>query len=183
LIITALAWLAAAAYVCLDHLQLEGWQATPAQVIGTLVAVALLILAAFRVRSRAPVPGSGPGPIAVLMISFVLLVPRPVLAALSPQGQDWSAWGPTVIALVAVLTWLLLMLRWSRTTDRTADRDLAAAAGYLFAVAGAAFLVTPLGQVDPVAKYVSNVVLLVLVAVLVAAGWWQQRRRTEEGVG
>jgi hypothetical protein len=59
---------------------------------------------------------------------------------------------------------------------------LAAAAGSLLGVAGAAFLVGPLGDVPAAAKYATNTVLLAIVLLLVVlAARAQRQHRVEAG--
>lgn len=179
LVLTVLVWLAAAGYVAYDHVRLEGWQAGPAQEAGVLLLAGLLVLAALRPSppATATLGRRVPVPVVVAGAGLVLLVPRPLLAALSPAGPQWNAWLPTLVAAAMVAAWVYFMSWWSRYSSAWTQRhELAAAAGYLFAVAGAAFLVTPLGDVDPAAKYTGNVVLLTLVAVVVAWGWVAQSR-------
>ncbi|PRX96577.1 hypothetical protein [Allonocardiopsis opalescens] len=176
---TTVVWLLAGWYVLADHLRLEGWQPSAWQVAGTVAAVGALVWAALRTARPSPVSGRtpAPSPFVVLVVSLGLLAARPLLAALSPAGPGWNSWGPTLFAVAAVVLWSYLMLRWSRAPGWSGTHVLASAAGYLFAVGGAAFLVTPLGDVDPAAKAAGNIALLVLVAVLVAAGWMVQNRR------
>ncbi|GAB3768967.1 hypothetical protein [Microlunatus parietis] len=185
LIVIVLSWLAAAGYVAVDHVLTEGWQPTPAQMIGTLVAVVLLCWLAFRLPAPGtpPEPGSPASPLGVALISLVLIAPRPVLAALSPVHPMWNSWPPTLFAVATTVLWLVIMVRWSGSPGWSPVHQLAAAAGYLFAVAGTAFLVTPLGEVDLAAKYGSNLTLLLLVAVLTGTGWSIQHRMLRQDQG
>jgi hypothetical protein len=74
------------------------------------------------------------------------------------------------------------MGRWSRRRGWGGRHVLAAAAGSLLGVAGAAFLVEPLGDVAAPAKYATNTVLLAMVLLLVVlAAWAQREHRVEEG--
>jgi hypothetical protein len=75
--------------------------------------------------------------------------------------------GAASIAFGGIVAWLLLVGRWSRRRDWGGPHVLAAAAGSLLGVAGAAFIVELLGDVPATAKYVTNAVLLAIVLRLV----------------
>lgn len=104
----------------------------------------------------------------------------PLLAALSPVGPGPTGWLPTGIAFGAVVVWLVLVGRWSRRRDWGGPHVLAAAAGSLLGVAGAAFIVEPLGDVPATAKYVTNAVLLAIVLLLVVLAARAQRQHRVE---
>jgi hypothetical protein len=88
-----------------------------------------------------------PTPLVVGALSLVLLGVRPLLGAFSPVGPEPNGWLPTAIAFGAIVVSLVLMGRWSRRRGWGGRHVLAAAAGGLLGVAGAAFLVGPLGDV------------------------------------
>jgi hypothetical protein len=116
-------------------------------------------------------------------LSVVLLGIRPLLAALSPVGPELTGWLPTGVAFGAVVVWRVLMLmgRWSRRRGWGCVHVSAAAAGSLLGVAGAAFIVEPLGDVPATAKYITNAVLLAIALLpVILAARAQRQSRIEE---
>lgn len=100
---------------------------------------------------------------------------------LREPSPGFSGWLPTGVAFGAVVVWLVLVGRWSRRRGWGGLHVLAAAAGSLLGVAGAAFIVEPLGDVPATAKYVTNAVLLAIVLLLVImAARAQRQSRIEE---
>ncbi len=183
-------WLLAAVFVLRDTLANETLTASPAQLASTTIIILVLVALAFtRPRtSQRPVASDHvsdhvPTPLVVGALSFALLGIRPLLGALSPVSPQPNSWLPTSIAFGAVVVWLVLVGRWSRRRDWSGPHVLAAAAGSLLGVAGAAFIVEPLGNVPATAKYVTNAVLLAMVLLLVVLAARAQRQyRVEQGV-
>jgi hypothetical protein len=185
LAVMAVLWLLAAVFVLQDTLAHETFTASPAQVVSTTIIIVVLVAVAFRQPRTARQPASPdpvPAPLVVGAVSLVLLGVRPLLAALSPVGPGPNGWLPTGIVSGAIVVWLVLMGRWSRRRGWGGQHVLAAAAGSLLGVAGAAFLVEPLGDVPAAAKYATNTVLLAIVLLLVVLAARAQRHHlVEEG--
>jgi hypothetical protein len=187
LAVMAVLWLLAAAFVLQDTLTNETFTASPAQLVSTTILILGLVALAFtrpRTAQRRVSSEPVPTPLVVGALTLVLLGIRPLLAALSPVGPEPNGWLPTGIAFGAVVVWLVLVERWSRRRDWGGPHVLAAAAGSLLGVAGAAFIVEPLGDVPATAKYVTNAVLLAIVLLLVILAARAQRKdRVEECAG
>lgn len=165
LAVVALLWLVAAVFVLLDTLANETFTASPVQLVTTTIIVLVLVALAFRLPPTAQRPVASDAvltPLVVGTLSLVLLGVRPLLAALSPVGPEFTGWLPTGVAFGAVVVWLVLVGRWSRRRGWGGLHVLAAAAGSLLGVAGAAFIVEPLGDVPATAKYITNAVLLAI---------------------
>jgi hypothetical protein len=185
LAVMAVLWLLAAVFVLQDTLAHEAFTVSPAQAVSTTIVIVVLVAVAFRLPptpQRPASPDPAPAPLVVGALSLVLLGVRPLLAALSPVVPELNGWLPTGIVLGAIVVWLVLVGRWWRRRGWGGRHVLAAAAGSLLGVAGAAFLVEPLGDVPAAAKYATNAVLLAIVLLLVAlAARAQREHRVEEG--
>jgi hypothetical protein len=166
LVVTALLYLAAAGLVLSDSLANEEHRASPAQVAGSLAVVAALTLGAFTVgrRGRPPRDAAVPGPVVVGVVG---------LAAgfgLHVVPETWVGVGMGVALAVGGAA---AVARFSRSGRWRARHVAALATSALLGRALVGFLVTPLGDVAPAAKYTHNAVLLVAAALL---GWWAMRR-------
>jgi hypothetical protein len=168
LVVVAVLWLLAAAAVLADTLATETFTASPAQIITTTAIVVALVVLAF---TRPPEPASAapdpvPAPLLVGVVTFVLLGMRSVLSSMTSLGSSPYGWLPTGVELLAIVVWLVLVVRWSRRRGWGGPHVLAAGSGILLGIAALAFFVEPLGNVPIVAKYVTNAVLLLIVVLL-----------------
>jgi len=168
LVVTALLYLAAASLVLDDHFQTEQDHASTAQIVGSLVVAGLLAIIAFTFgRRRLP--------------DRDFAVPRPLAAgalglvaglAIDFTGESRAGtFGGFVIATAAAVA----VARLSRSTRWDGRHVAALATGVLISRAFCAFLVEPLGDVSPVAKYAHNVAFLLGAALLGA--WALSRQR------
>jgi len=172
LIVTTLLYAAAAWLIRQEHLRTEPDHASPGQVIGTLVVVALLIAVAVTAgrRRRPRLERAVPGPIATGLVIFA------GAAAFDLVPNTW----PGVAAAAAILTaGAAAVAACSRSTRWSARHRVAVATGALLAHAIAAFLVVPFGDVPEIAKYAHNLAFLAGSAAL--AGWaWRRSGPGEE---
>ncbi|PRX97697.1 hypothetical protein [Allonocardiopsis opalescens] len=178
LAVVAALYLATAVYFHFDFQATYGFQLSPVQLVGTVAAVAALVLAAFAVRRRpAATPRRVPPPWLVGTAAFVLLAAHGL--AREPEAGGW-AW-PSIALSVLILALLgALLWSWSRRTGWTRLHVLAAAGAPLLLYAVMAFLVPPLEGTDAAGKYASNALFLVAVAALLA--WARHRtRRADAG--
>jgi uncharacterized membrane protein len=164
--VVTLLYLAAAALLLVEHLRTETDHASMAQVIGSIVVVALLVVFAFAAcRERPGDRGLAvPGPLAVGVLG---------LAAGMAEEFMPETW-PGVAGRVAILTVAGLGVALASRSARWGPRHVVAlATGVLLTRAVFAFLIEPLGDVSTPAKYGHNVTLLVGTLLL---GWWAMRR-------
>ncbi|SDL72794.1 hypothetical protein SAMN05216298_4934 [Glycomyces sambucus] len=165
LVVTAVLYPAAAYVVLQDHLANETDHASAAQVTGAAVTAAVLIVLALllgRKRSR-PVPRRVPPP--------AVLIPASA-AALIAAGWTYT-WTGVAVAAALILGGGAAIVHWSRSEHWDRRHATALAAGALLAVVLPSFLTDPIGETDPVAKYVNNAALTLLV---IALAWWAMRR-------
>jgi hypothetical protein len=157
LVVVTLLYLAAAALILAEHLTTEREHASPAQLAGALLTVALLVLFGSRRRDiagRQPPRGGW----------LVLIGLAAGTADLAPT--TWAGFAVALAVLVAGCAGLARL--------RCTARDAAAlATGAFVARAAVGFLVTPLGDVPAAAKYAHNTFFLAGAALL---GWWLLRR-------
>jgi hypothetical protein len=168
LVVTALLYLASATLILRDHLRTESDHASAAQIIGTgAVALALAAFALTVGRRKAPkVPRRVPPPWALVVLA--------VLAAFTfGLSTTWVGFAYSASLLVLAGFGIAHCARSTRWRPR---HVIALATGALLADALTGFLVTPLGDVDSLAKYLQNAVL---VAGVVALGWLAMRRNRD----
>ncbi len=172
LLVIALLWGLGALFVLQDQLGSTTFRISPGQLAGTAAAVVGLVVLALT-RRRTPPLGTGapPAPWVVALVTALLLTVRSMV----PTG-----WVGTLMGAGAILAWLVLAGRWSRRESWTGAHVVAAVIGDLLSIGLPAFLTTPLGDLDPVAKLVSNVALLALVLAVAARGY---RREQAAGAG
>jgi hypothetical protein len=154
----------AVALVFADQSRTEQFIAPPAQLAGAATVAAALVaagvLVAVRPRSarrRGPERARAPRG---------RIVAGCTGAALAVYTLAPSSWAGVAVAVTALTGLAWLVLRWSSGTAWGQGHRLAAAGAALAVYALVAFWVVPLGNVDPVHKYVHNVVLGLGVVVL-----------------
>lgn len=183
LVVTLLLYLGAAALVLSDHLQNENEHASGSEITGALVVAALLVCFAATLGRRWPqqVDRSVPRPAIVGVLSLVAAL----LFNLVPPSWPGVAGGLAVLMVGAVT-----VARFSGSVRWGAVHVVALVGGALLARAVIGFLVVPLGDVTPFAKYAHNIVFFAGAAVLAvlaqrAAGRVQTRQRSSGpgGVG
>ncbi|QDV33838.1 hypothetical protein [Tautonia plasticadhaerens] len=175
LILVGLLYLAAAALVLDDHLETERDHASAAQVAGSLgVAVGLAILGLAVCR---PGPGDRetgvPGPLAVGVLGLVAAI----LYNLMPESWAGFSGGMAILAVGAATVSL-----WSRSGRWGRRHVIALATGVLMARALFGFLIEPLGDVPPVAKYSHNAGFLLGAALLGLWAWSRNRPVPTESI-
>ena len=136
---------------------------SPAQLAGTALVVAVLVVIAFRL-GRTPA-GTGatpaPRPLAVGVGAFV----ASSLFSLAPE-----TWPGVVVAAVLLLVTAAVVVRWSRRADWDDRHRLALAGGVLPTYMWLAFVVASLkGQTDPLSLAGNVVFAVVTVGILVVA--------------
>ncbi|GLZ77991.1 hypothetical protein Afil01_27980 [Actinorhabdospora filicis] len=171
LLLAAVLYLGAAFVVLRFHLETETDHATPAQITGAAaVALALVVFAFTRGTRRAPARERRvPAPVPAGLIAFVLA------GAFQFMPETWlGATGAVLLlALAAVLiSWMARSSRW------TMAHQAAMAAGGLATSAAAGFFSDPIGDVDPVARYIHNTAAVLLVLALGAVGMRRRAERT-----
>ncbi len=165
-------YLLAAGAVLADHVSSEGWQLSPAQLVGAVVAVVFLVAAALvgpavRGRRRTDAP-AWPPPAPVVMV---------VLGVVVESALGWSIVWPALVATVvggAVLAEALL--RWGRSPAWTVSHVVGLAVGVLLSRALGGFLVAPVDGARTPATYLVNVVATGLVLLLAALARRAARR-------
>jgi hypothetical protein len=165
--VMAAMWAAGAAFILQDQLSGTAFRVSSGQVAGSMAVVVALIAVAVTRRRPPRSSGLAPAPWMVALVSAVLLTVRSVV----PTG-----WWGTLLAVAAILAWLVLMGRWSRRSGWGGLHILAAVIGDLVSIGGPAFITTPLGDVPIAAKLATNVVLLVLVLAVATVGHRAERR-------
>lgn len=159
-------YLAGAVLFLNDLVLAPGLRTPPAQLIGTGVVVAALVVAAFAIPRRS-VNSSARAPHAWLVGVVVLLL----LAAFVLVNDTWGWLGVALAVLMPALLGTLLMF-WSGYAGWDRTHTLAAGGAALLVYAMLAFAVAPQGA-SPAARYVSSAV--VLVAVLALLTWARHR--------
>ena len=156
-----------------DHLDTQGFVAAPAQLIGTAVAVVLLVVAAFAVRpSAAPLPAAAvPPPWLVGVLSVVAFLAYTMLP---------TSWPGVATSLVILAGVAVAVTRLSRRAGWGRAHVLAVAAGPLLAYALLGFTVTPIGDPPAALKYGHNVAMLVFAVALLALSIRAVRRQPLE---
>jgi hypothetical protein len=181
LVCAVVLWGIGAAVVLADSLSHESFRPSVAQILVSLAVVGALVAAAFTTPStrRVPTQEGAPSWALVLLVSAVALGVRPLLDSLEVGSRAAGGWAPTLAGLAVLIAFATLLARWSRRAGWNETHRLAVAAGALIAIAAVAFSVDPIGHVPPVAKYVTNSILLLgLLAVVIAAA-----RRQRVGIG
>lgn len=178
IVAAALAYVAAAALVLVDHVGVEGWQLSGPQLVGVLVVTGALVLAAFRVRrpTGQPVPGGVPSP-------WLLLAAGVALELGLSWSLVWTVLAPFCVALVALG---VALHRWGRRAGWSVEHALLLVGGALTTQALGGFLGDPLGETPAAARYAHNLVMTVLVVSLVTLAVQHARRtaasRTDDDV-
>jgi hypothetical protein len=171
LTVVALLYLLGAVVVFAYDTRPRGFLIAPAQLIGTAVAVAALVVAALalpRRRAAASSPRRAPRPwlagVAALALSAV-------------PSQAPATWGGVAVSVAALGLLGGLLLVWSRRSGWGRAHVLLVAAGPLVATVAASFFVAdPLGDASPLERYLSNTILLAGVAAVLAWAWRRTRR-------
>jgi len=149
----------------------EESHASAPQVVGSLLVVAGLVLAAVRLGRRSRPSRSRPAPRARTVFAVVL-------ALALVHGFAPETWTGVAMTLGALAVATVLLLHWSRRGGWGVGHVVAAAAAPLLVRAGSAFTYDPVvGQVSEVAKYGHNVAMLAIV--LVALALTRHRPRVE----
>lgn len=171
MIVITLLYLGAAALVLFDHLENEVDHASMTQVIGSSLVVGLLAIFAFSgCRRRAPDRDfEVPKPLVVGVLGLIVAI------GYSVMPEDWFgvAGGVAILAVGAAG-----IARLSRSTRWEQRHIIALSTGVLMARALFGFLIEPLGDVPPTAKYAHNVGFL-LGAFLLGA-WAMTRNQPEK---
>jgi hypothetical protein len=148
----------------------EHFLASPAQFAGAGVAIAVLIVLAFRAgrRPRPPLPGRAPSPwlagLAALVGTSVYWAPLVLVA------QSWYEWIGVVVWCVMVMAGVLLVSRWSRQEGWGARHTFALAAGATLTYAWTAFPNRPESGGPLTADLIGNAVFaLIALLILLAA--------------
>ncbi|WP_344482343.1 hypothetical protein [Glycomyces endophyticus] len=165
LAVTAILYLAAAYFVLQDHLATETDHASAAQITGAATAAAVgIALALLLGRSRDHTHQRRVPPPAVLIPAAVVLI----------TAASWShSWTGAAVGAALIAAGAAAIVHWSRSATWQRRHTTALAAGALFAVVLPSFLTDPIGETDPVAKYVNNAAMTLLV---IALTWWSMRR-------
>lgn len=170
LVVTAVLYVAAAAFFVNELVIVPGFRAEPVELIGTAAVVVGLCVVAFAIPRRSTV-ASGRVPAPVLVAGAAFLV-----ACLENWVSSWVGVAAYALSLAGLGA---LLLRWSGRTGWSRTHVLAAAGGALLTRAVFAYLADPLGA-SAVAKTMSStVVLLALLGLLLWA--WRRSRRTDVG--
>jgi hypothetical protein len=170
--VIAALYLGASALVLDMSLATEDSHASIPQVVGSLVVVAGLVLAAVRLGRRPRTSVDRPAPRARTVFLVVL-----VLALV--HGFAAETWTGVAMTGGALAVAAVLLPHWSRMGGWGPGQVVAAAAAPLLVRAGSAFTYDPLvGEVSEAAKYGHNVVMLAIVLVALAL----TRRRTRDEV-
>ncbi|MDA0632128.1 hypothetical protein OUY22_01770 [Nonomuraea sp. MCN248] len=159
LVVAVALYAGAAALILSEHLRTERDHASAAELAGSAVAVALLVVYAFTLGRRRPRPRDVrvPRPLVVLVVSLVAALVFNVV----PETWAGFACGLAVLAAAAALVSILAR------SPRWGDRHVAAlAAGALLGRCVVGFLVVPLGDVSLMAKYGHNLVFFAGAALL-----------------
>ena len=176
LTVIGLVYLLGAGFVFAYDTRPRGFLVSPAQLIGTAVVVAALVVAALALPRRT---ASG---------TSSKQAPRPWLAGVAALAlsailnQAPATWGGVAMSVAALGLLGGLVLVWSRRSGWGREHVLLVAAGPLVAtVAASFFVVDPLGDASSVERYLSNTILLAGVLALLA--WaWRRTRRAQPGV-
>jgi hypothetical protein len=178
LAVTAVLFVGGSALVGFGNYGEERFLATPAQLLGTMAVVALLVIVAFRLGPRPPLEGTAPSP---LLVGAVALVAA-ALFLQTEQPPGW--WGAAAAAGLIVVTWAAVA-RWSRRRGWDLRHRLALAGGALLAYAGGGFTTSPESAPKQGMDYVANAVLATAAVILLTLAVRRQsaasRPRTEAG--
>lgn len=176
LLLVALAWVAASAFVALDTLRTETFRASPVQLGGTALLVAVLVLVASRARPRR---AATPRPAPPLWLTALVVLPLALVNAMAPE--DWLG---VVLNLLAFALAVAAGLRAGGNPGWDARHVAVAAAVPLLVRAGLAFTYDPLvGEVAAPAKYGHNVAMALLVLGVTLLALRARREVFEPEVG
>ena len=169
LVITAVCYLVASAFVLQWTLSTEDFVPSVGQFVGAGAVVVVLVLGGLlwpfdRLRAHS-VSGRTPPP---------WLLGLGALVATFAFEFDQS-WAGLLVAVTVLVGTLAVLARISRTSGWSSRHLLLVVGGAMLARALEGFLVDPIGDGSDLAKYVHNTVAVVLVIVLVAVGWWRNR--------
>jgi hypothetical protein len=149
----------------------RGFLIAPAQLIGTAVVVAALVVAALALPRR------------TAGAALSKRAPRPWLAGIAAlalsavPNQAPATWAGVAMSVAALGLLGGLLLAWSRRSGWGRTHVLLVAAGPLVATVAASFFVAdPLGDASPVERYLSNAILAAGVVALLAWAWHRTRR-------
>jgi hypothetical protein len=172
LAITAMLYLAASGVVLGYHLRTEQDHASAAQVISTLVLATVLVVIGLTfgrtTTSSEPSPGGSSSGGRGAWLVGVLGLAAGLILNFAP-----STWAGFTIALSVVVATALSVTVLARRPFWGPRHRIALATGALLAQAATGFLVDPIGDVAPFAKYAHNAFFL-LGATLLGAWAWRQ---------
>jgi hypothetical protein len=170
--VIGLLYLLGAGFVFAYDTRPRGFLIVPAQLIGTAVVAAALVVAALALPRRTAGGASSKG------------APRPWLAGVAAlaltavPNQAPASWGGVAVSMAALGLLGRLLWVWSRRSGWGREQVLGVAAGPL--VATSFFVVDPLGGASSVERYLSNTILL--AGVLASLAWaWRRTRRAHPG--
>jgi len=173
LVVMAVLYLAAAAFILADQATTEQFVAAPGQLMGAAIAVLALVGAALVVPRRQPQHDrSVPRPLLVVAAAVVLL---------AVYGSMPTTWLGVAGQLVLLGTLGTLVWRWSRSTQWDLRHVLAVAAAPLLVNAAMAFTIEPLGSGPALTRYATNAVLAFGVVVLLSFAAHRARIKTPPG--
>ncbi|KQY59251.1 hypothetical protein ASD11_06635 [Aeromicrobium sp. Root495] len=167
LVLAALAWAAASAFILFDHLGSTDARITWGQGLGTGAVALLLVLVALRLSPVAPRRGRVPSPWIVLAVTTALLATGSLVQ---------TGWLSTAALAAAFAVALGLLWRWGTRDGWTGRHTVAAVTGDLLSIGVPAFWVEPLGGASLGPKLVTNAALLAIVLAVAARGLVVQRR-------
>ena len=177
LVVAGLFYLAAAALILSETLRTEPDHASVTQVGASLALAALLVgwACTFGRHRRSPHPGSPrsiqvPRPWLIAVAAFVAAL------AFNLAPETWAGVGAGLVVLVASAA---AVSHWSRSARWTGGHVVALAGAALVARAAIGFAVTPIGEVDPAAKYLHNTFFVIAALALSCLAYLRSRRPEE----
>ncbi|GAB3965094.1 hypothetical protein GCM10029978_027060 [Actinoallomurus acanthiterrae] len=159
--VTAALFVAGVALVTWGSYHDEHFFAAPAQLLGTVAAIVILVVVAFRSRPASALPGTAPPPPAVGVVAFVASG-----AFMMTEGlPGW--WSVAAVAALLVVAIAVIGARWSRQRGWGRAHRLALASGALLTYAWVGIGMRPESGPKRTADYVMNAVLALAAVILV----------------
>lgn len=167
LAITAILFILGATIVCFGVYTQEGFLASPSQLIGTLIAIAALVVFAFKVRQsrRFQIISKAPSPRVVGLVSLLVSSLFMALSLVIDVVPGWAIVG-IYLALYALI--IKLVSHWSQLTGWGNAHRLALAGGALLTYAWYGFPQPPTAGSGGVIDLIGNGIFAVGAIALLA---------------
>lgn len=164
---TGVIFIFGSAYLCYTIYLEENFFASPPQLIGTAVAVILLVIIAFTIRRSHKPPTAGFVPSPWIVAGFSL-----VMSSLFMLADTLPGWTKVAAGILTVVIFFAAVFHWARRIGWSAMHRLALAGGGILTYAWLGLLMEPESGSKVIFDYIGSTILAAFAIVLLrrAAG-------------